>query len=1292
MSKRSYTDISSDEEIEGGYKIPKITDPLADAEEAWENRRQQNELSDESNYVQYPDLWQSITVKIPEYTRSNYYMTEMRTKALNLNIAIWYQHYFKKNTHPRFDTMVPKKAHTELIRIPKKHMSNQTDNSFSTYMKDYYYSLLPLEKSELDWAVVESNYKIKQQLKFPTLQPTYIYLCTRVPRGSCESHVLNFNENNPIVRKWNYIGSIVDLSEYTDTVDFEVLNTEWETVYIRDHTEVYKKHSMMRKESDSTKVILIHYVSDWNAKTKRGIITKTCHLSIVKNPKNKSKAQLFDAIRNAHVPIIFAGCELSIYRVQRISLKEDYHLAYADSTLPKLGQEIKQSYCENELLLRRHDYRPVKLERLQPYLYVVYDIETIEAPCIYTSRLKHFCYCISAVIYLDKPDTTYPTPKFQDKEHEIKTYCTENFAQNYDDFNFEQNEKNLFSAFLADIRDIYIREREESQCAEKIRIIGYNADGFDHHFLRRYSQTINTNKSCSGTYRKRAQLISKNEVVIQLYYGRKVTLVFMDLLKYLPEITSLKAACCNWELPLPKIDFDIVAFNKAVVAKDPASLKCPIGDIYKFVKGGTIEVLCKKKRLKTVISELKDFVLADENHFDMVKTMIIYCERDVVATDQLLARVRHTFTNIYHKMIKKHQLEEFVCAKTLNESHDKDDGTLIMDKKNTYEDTLDLFHFISYAHASFNLFKANCMKNRIPRLQFQGRWAWMPGFINQTLFGGQVDYTLIGEYYGNLKAFDIRSSYPHSMRGRFPNTNLPILINLKQEIIDWAQAQIDVAIIERDKHFAAKTLHSHYHVFKHLEAIGIFLCQTKLPPIEQACSMSPLATQITEGEAKKNCYYYVEQLRPLNTMQIAILIYHGWKVKIIKDVHNILFNAPTQFEGNMYELLSSSDEDDLVGDEIMIGRKRKLTREQEFTEEKGRKKIVKKEKKPIKLKKKQKKRKKKIEMQVDEPNANPLWLGEYIDWFNSVKAEASNEGDENLKKIAKLFMNCIPGKFTPRPINKHRRIDYSFDEDDYQETLSLVTTDDTLNTHNYIGTFIVGAAKYVMMRFAYNANLKEIYDQVPFHERVGCIYTDTDSGLIDLDKVLPEVVSSIKIDTELGTWNDDLREYDTTWSQKEAANGCFVLSPKSYCLFNKSIKNGVERWEPVCLKQKGTPMAVVEKYFTIDDGRALNIDIIRQVLKEGKLTMKFEGLNKYLNKEKSVLNKEFENKVLTKSCSIVKLNCTTETVKHFIPAIQKSEYTWYTHPACQFKECNICLEWRTKFHTQLNASYNAKTH
>lgn len=173
-------------------------------------------------------------------------------------------------------------------------------------------------------------------------------------------------------------------------------------------------------------------------------------------------------------------------------------------------------------------------------------------------------------------------------------------------------------------------------------------------------------------------------------------------------------------------------------------------------------------------------------------------------------------------------------------------------------------------------------------------------------------------------------------------------------------------------------------------------------------------------------------------------------------------------------------------------------------------------------------------------------FNDFIRTFGQLKTDYTNQGQKSQAKLAKMIMNSISGKMAQRPTNRlythissaERVIENkSFEDQDWS------------SSYHYLSSFITGNANWILMSQLYRLHKKYFDAKTPIIERDAFLcYCDTDSVIF---KTWPGMDIPFCIDENIGTWNYDTQDYNTTWKKEHPTHPIkklYVYGRKMYAL------------------------------------------------------------------------------------------------------------------------------------------------
>lgn len=945
------------------------------------------------------------------------------------------------------------------------------------------------------------------------------------------------------------------------------------------------------------------------------------------------------------------------------------------------------------------------INRIQmPCIYFVYDVET----CTHPITLRHYVFCICVESFIVKPGNSEFT--FQDLE---KISIIENPLGHIDFVNVEEQ---CVTRFLKHIVDVCLKhfsnhaewfqgEHDFSssmheRCKCNVRILGFNSARYDDKFIIPYigdiflphlrsmharGMTINkhqiSNCECFGIY--------KSDVIVS----------FQDVMRFIPEIGSLKDTCEHLEIELPKIDFDIVKYSNEAYMGMPQMIdvfdlliryfKVDVSKLqatyYKDLKLNAFQYKQLKNQFMKIfgddtqaIERFGGFPAQDalETHkFDINDIVVYYCERDVTATRIIIIKLMSGFRSVLKDMyeheveflnpnMRKEKITYYDHLKNpykyehiVEQSEDADMPPTILKKRKQIKipiensAIIDVMEYMSIAQISHTFTKILMTANSLSKLNHKQHE--LQKFIKTAYFGGLVHFTFIGFYPNhNWEMIDVKSEYPLVMTGPLPMLNKQYTYRFIVEDVDiqFLQSKINSAMEARRDYFQDKSLHL-FKPHRHINFLAILLCECIPPPVTQASLVCPLPyPELQSTGVRAIRYFTVTQTRVLTSHHICALIFQGWTVVIKTCNWNICFNIKKNNDRRNYSHKRAKTEKNYDN---------------------------------LNLK----------DLLVTNDQDDFCYLKQFVAMWGGAKADAAEQSDKVNKKLYKMVLNAAAGRLGMKDLSSYTTVDYELNEqnaDIYHENYR--SKQYMVGKSMYeLAVFINSGALYVITRMQYLCQLKDIYpNNKPVWERHSSIaYTDTDSVLYSKQHMLPEVFESLIISKEIGTWNDD--EFKTTWSIKTSAEECdaaLILGKKAYMLlkYNEEKKG----YTDVALHSKGIPLTITRKFF-FDEKDCLRKDRLEEFLQFTKTTtFEYEGiLRKSI--EGDLSRKEFYSTILTKALSVCQLGSASLDGKvnlfQFLPAIpnENEPLCVFTHHPCEYADCEYCKEWHFRAEQSLDS-------
>jgi hypothetical protein len=985
----------------------------------------------------------------------------------------------------------------------------------------------------------------------------------------------------------------------------------------------------------------------------------------------------FKAERNDVIKYLgekFRVVSVDFHFIADINKTLEYVPAPEKSKEKEFKSELAEAMYKSPMSSFGKQFAKVKL----PALYFVYDIETQT-----NSFGEHFCYMICCEYFLDFPrknqQNMYARPKM------MSFY--ENIININDDKHLKEVEERVINKFLdscVDWINIIFRfhkfqifsynQFELSQIIEtfkdfrlNVRFVGYNNSKYDDKFLTRNDYFNKCFNYHTHKYTERQSIPSEHLITnCQVFneFKEHISVKFHDSIKFCPEIGSLKSACESLNIELPKIDFDIVKFNK----------ESKLGNIKdNYTVNEFFEIFFKKNRQEDRLGEElwnsifklegsrcidypNDGIIAQSLVMDIV---LYYCERDVIATRILIRKICDALTTLILKIMNTKRpdgvhtyYQQFrhpfssKCEKIVHPPTTMDDAPMIETLPFKIEETslCDPFDYLSVAQISMSFVKAlylgryKKLNDNNPRLAEIVRTHIRPSY-----FGGFTGFNVVG-FYRNVPIgyYDIKSSYPLGMTAVMPiiTEEIGYKYDLTGEDYVLLQSKIDKAKLKWLEAYENHSLHD-YHVFSYINFHANLLVDL-FPPKNprHTIGLSPVHfPELLCNNVRQLRYLIVPQRCVRNSVQIGTAILCGWDVKLCRHKNDIVFNClrkrnkreedPYRCKFPLSTHLINSNCDDWL----------------------------------------------------DPQNEEGQLFKPLVKLLGDTKAEAAESGNEVVKKLSKMLLNASAGRLGMREKARYTETFKIFDEEG-NHTLTndkLWKTDLSQNIIE-VAQIIVAYGHYNLFRSIILVELANLYNDKPFWENTPInLYNDTDSIIVDDSKLLPEVRNWIESNEskEIGCW-DGKNEFRVTWGcktkkAKKKANALFVVAKKSYMVLNEVEP---EKFKNNMTHSKGINVMNFSNYFNKEDGD-VDQEKIYKFIKDGGYTFKYDYIKKDIE-QSDYIQKTFTNATQEKLIQMVKLGVQKDEFmaeNSFLPKIEQSEQLSFTHHPCCYDNCPYCKDW-----------------
>ena len=959
-----------------------------------------------------------------------------------------------------------------------------------------------------------------------------------------------------------------------------------------------------------------------------------------------------------------------------------------DNEEPEIIKEHKNDRAEALWNTSKSSFRKQRAKVKLPCLYFIYDLETQ-----INSKGEHYCYMACCEYFLDFPRPNerndYGVPRM------FKEF--ENIININDDKILIATEAKVMTKLLnycVDVMDRVCRfhrfqitdyDNYELKYMDKfkdirlnVRFIGYNNSKYDDKFLTRNDYFNKAFNYHIERFTERQSIPSEHEITnchaLPEFIRKHVSIKFHDCIRFCPEVGSLKNACEGMNIELPKIDFEIVNFNRMSRNQEIKNEY----DLKEF-----FEVFFKKKKKNNTFlegKELWDSIFMTEGArkiecpatitkdilFDIV---LYYCERDVIATrllykaiegawipliSKIMTTKRPDGVSTYYDQFHLPYVTKHYKKPTFYPDGEGPNGQDVTVKSwFPVEEThlCDPYERLSLAQMSMTIMKAaflgNCQKlsDRCPRTADIIRT-----HIRPTYFGGFTNFNIVGLYRNvQIGYYDIKSSYPLGMTGVMPilSDEIGVKYDLSEDDYLLLESKIKKAENEWELARANKTLHT-YHVFSYINFHAFLLVDLE-PPKDprKALGISPVHFPESLGpEVRQLRYFNVPVRIQRNAVQIGSAILLGWKVKLCRHNNDIVFNCL---------------------------RKRNQKKEDPYRCQY-----------PL--------RQNLINATCDDwedvENEKCRVFNPIVKLLGDFKADAATEGNVVMKKMAKMLLNASAGRLGMREKAKYTETIKIFNGETIIQKNEKSWKSDLSQNVIEIASIIVAYGHYNLIRSVLLVELANLYNDKPFWENAPInLYNDTDSIIVDESKLLPEVKHWIESNEskEIGCW-DGKNDFNVTWgikTKKESkkANALFVLAKKSYLVLNED-ENG--NFKNVMIHSKGINVVEFTKYFLKEDG-FVDVEKIHSFIKEGSHLFKYDYIKKSIEKQ-DYIQKTFTNTTQEKLISLAELGVHKEefmSQNSFLPKIAVSEYLSFTHHPCCYTECQYCNQWYFRNRQQL---------
>jgi len=410
---------------------------------------------------------------------------------------------------------------------------------------------------------------------------------------------------------------------------------------------------------------------------------------------------------------------------------------------------------------------------------------------------------------------------------ESRRFC---FDKKYDTTFYDDDAKFEFYDFTWDfgawIRDTYIDKVDfENGVEHVVCLFGFNNARFDNHFI--YDYFVNT---FDMQYNERF-----GKVTAAIFKYNHVNIYLNDLVSWLPE-KGLNDALEEYECGA-KDDIAIVTFNNLFKDK---------GYSIEQVRNATLTEFdsCIKKEVSFLSKrKLRSKYKNENDTYNLFQAVDDYCLQDVNATWLLYTKIQENF---------KKMIACFESSEMFSEN---------------------IYNYISPSHASGVLLNNHLGKTGY-RLSFTNESFF--NFVNDSFFGGRVDFGCIGEYLvdDKIACLDVTSMYSLAMTANFP------IIEVAEDV--QISCLAEMSHVEFAHLIQQKVDHGNC-----LKQLWIARCEITLPEDKtKLCSFGPLPERYNGKLEFPNKTF---ESKIITSVHAYTAMLCGYTIRILPDPYNLYF-------------------------------------------------------------------------------------------------------------------------------------------------------------------------------------------------------------------------------------------------------------------------------------------------------------------------------------------------------------------------------------------------------------------
>lgn len=590
---------------------------------------------------------------------------------------------------------------------------------------------------------------------------------------------------------------------------------------------------------------------------------------------------------------------------------------------------------------------------------------------------------------------------------------------------------------------------------------------------------------------------------------RQCTIHIHDCVRYVPDV-SLDKACKDYDIDSAKKGIDSVKISNILADAGQMVHEYTIKE--SFAKDLLVEDL---KPFEAKLLERK-FIIKGTKKVNLTELIKIYNLYDVRATEELYKKIKDNLEKLALMLMKPTTL-----------THP--------------------WMFVSLSEFAYDIFEniTNFEKTEWPN--------HISDAIDSTMFAGRCDFSFLGEYKNvkNLSYIDVTSEYPLAMTALYPIGEYKLLDQMQTHCLNV----IIINIYNKRQEQFANGLFPDEDIsyFNLLDTMFMATCNGDPPEEWARATWSPLPIRLDMfgdpleygGTSRLGYSHLPFRNRYLNSVQVKLLLYCGWKIEVVDTSTDIETQTAIYWEKSDYLFKPFVEKTGALK-----------------TEARGENKSFAKVMKLI-MNSLPGKMGQKSNHMVGQRNAKTyIFAKDYL-----------TNGNNNCF-INRTFYGKSPMNFTP------------LDGIEHEERCSV--------QNHYLASFIWSYAAWIIYGTIYRLHYRSINLRCPIAEKTGIIlYCDTDSIIIDKSRATELVYVE---DEEIGRWLPDQHQFHITWKIKyKDFDSLIVLAKKSYLVIKddkvvlKTLKGITKRYHLGVTLEAVREM--IAEYMRLGEAAPIRIDI-----------------------------------------------------------------------------------------------------